>query len=243
MYPSMERGKLLEALGALRKVFLVAGKAFDVVDILGKPDERREAMRALHNEAIALTDDLDNVEDLEAVWVKLDVLLIRMASTASANSIADQPKGTGFRPASHFATNDEQGKYGLSIDKSWTDEAKAATAPLLPTEENLGFKFDLNDPHVDISSASSELASSFALWFGDDVRNWHPEEIADAALRFGIASGELMVRKTVKRSEAQAHVNSHDYTDIPFEMETYLETGYQHAILCCPVCGAKIIEG
>lgn len=90
MYPSMERGKLLEALGALRKVFLVAGKAFDVVDILGKPNERREAMRALHNEAIALTDDLDNVEDLEAVRVNLDVLIIRMASTAEANTLKDE---------------------------------------------------------------------------------------------------------------------------------------------------------
>lgn len=92
-------------------------------------------------------------------------------------------------------TNDEQAPYTVKMN----GPIKAATAPLLPTEENLGFKFDLNDPHVDISSASSELASSFALWFGDDVRNWHPEEIADAALRFGIASGELMTREEHER--------------------------------------------
>jgi hypothetical protein len=229
MYPSMERGKLLEALGALRKVFLVAGKAFDVVDILGKPDERREAMRALHNEAIALTDDLDNVEDLEAVWVKLDVLLIRMASTASANSIADQPKGTGFRPASHFATNDEQGKYGLSIDKSWTDEAKAATAPMLSDEQMQ--TMGIADVTICAFGPSPKLGAPMSA---KDVR-WFYQKL--------IASGELIRRDQLEADTEVGIDCGHHFRYFSIGRHKYSkkipEAEYNELLRR----GAKIVEG
>jgi hypothetical protein len=77
-------------------------------------------------------------------------------------------------------------------------------APLLsdgqaaPTREDLGFDFDIDDPNVDIDAVHTRLASSFSLWFYGHIQSWHPEEIAEAAIRWAITSGELMVVKTVK---------------------------------------------
>lgn len=103
-----------------------------------------------------------------------------------------------------------------------------------PTEEDLGFRYDVDPEEVDVDSVEMELASSFALWFYERVHGWHPEEIAMAAIRFGIASGELMVVKEVEFDGRTDRCSGCGFRD-----PSYHGADFNF----CPGCGAKIIKG
>lgn len=129
----------------------------------------------------------------------------------------------------------------LTIAKMSTTEQK----PLLsdgntaPTKEELGFDFDIDDPEVNIDAVHTVLASSFALWFGGHARGWHPEEVAEAAIRFAVASGELRVVEMARLIPGSLGVLlacskcGHEYSDNAGDGDV-LEVGQ----FCR--CGAKI---
>ena len=73
-----------------------------------------------------------------------------------------------------------------------------------PTTEDLGFQFDIDDPLFDIDDIHEQLASDFALWFSGHVYKWHPEEIARAAIRYAIASGDVCTKDQVEQMLSDA---------------------------------------
>lgn len=74
----------LPAILAIRKLFLMATKAFDVADIMGERCHKRDAMRALHERGISLTDGVTGSSDLIKIMRELESLLLEMTQLAGS---------------------------------------------------------------------------------------------------------------------------------------------------------------
>ena len=127
-------------------------------------------------------------------------------------------------------TNDEQAEEALanSIEMKdgvpvWKEGViKTATAPLMSDEELTAITKRYPEVNGDTGTAYDA---------GDEIRDWYEAKIA---------SGELAVVKTVKRSDIAAHMHEHEVRGV--DPYTWIAPGAQARAPRCIVCGAKIIE-
>lgn len=133
-------------------------------------------------------------------------------------------------------TNDEQAKYvklGTTVDGRFTPDQEAIDAGF--TFEKVKASYGKEEqPKPLLSDEEIEAMIKDKAW-----DQWSCEAIRDF-YEAKIASGELMVVETVKRSEVEAHMAAHDREGI--DPYTWIALGAQTRAPRCVVCGAKIIE-